>query len=86
MLYNCNQLRIFNTLLGEGKDKMVIFALITNCYKHLCGLLLIVILSIAKNLNKHLKSIQRCFASLNMTFLETTFIHIPRSGETQPCW
>ena len=81
MLYNCNQLRIFNTLLGEGKDKMVIFALITNCYKHLCGLLLIVILSIAKNLNKHLKSIQRCFASLNMTFLEHALFLLDRHHE-----
>ena len=34
------------------------------------GLLLIVILLIAKNHKTHLKSIQRCFASLNMTFLE----------------
>ena len=32
-------------------------------------LLLIVILSIAKNLKTHLRSIRRCFVLLNMTFL-----------------
>ena len=42
----------------------------TSCYS---GLLLIVILSIAKNPYSHLKSIQRCFALLNMTFLEHTY-------------
>ena len=37
------------------------------------GLLLIEILCIAKNLMTHLKSIQRCFASLNMTVLEQAY-------------
>ena len=37
------------------------------------GLLFIAILCIAKNLKTHWKSIQRCFASLNMTVLEQAY-------------
>ena len=49
-----------------------------NILKLFCGLLLIVILSIAKNPYSYLKSIQRCFASLNMTFLEQSSIFSSR--------
>ena len=44
-----------------------------NLLKLFWELLIIVILSFVKNFKTQLKSIQRCFASLNMTFLEQAF-------------